>query len=45
MKKTNQKSSTGLIQLLERNGYKPTGDSIKDIAQARKFMPAKFKGE
>jgi len=34
-----KKSTTGLTQLLERNGYESTGDRKKDIGQARKFMP------
>jgi hypothetical protein len=34
-------TSSGLHDLLVRNGLQPTGDAKKDIALARSFLPAK----
>ena len=43
MANTNR-TTKGLISLLERHGIKPTFDSKKDIQLAREFMPAPYKG-
>ena len=37
------KTSPGLADLLKRHGYTPTGDSKRDIEQARKFMPRGYR--
>ncbi len=39
------KSSDGLIELLIRNGIKPTYDSTKDVELAQSFMPTRYTGQ
>ena len=41
--KSDKKTSPGLAELLKRNGKVPTGDSEKDIAAAKRFMPRGYK--
>ena len=36
-------SSQGLIELLKRNGIKPTGNSVKDMAMAKKILPRPYR--